>query len=80
MINIEKQSLINSLQNNQVITVMVNFYHPLNGINSPAITATVHKGITTCGKAYFYAQPIGDSHPGASITKYDIDKILSFIS
>lgn len=79
MISIQMQQQINTLNNNQVVTVLINFYHPINDYTN-GITGTVKKGITNCGKSYFYITPQGDNHPGASITKGDIKNILSFVS
>lgn len=73
MQTIETQRAIDTLTNQQTVTVR-HFYYP----QIKETTGTVHKGMTSCGKDYFYISPLGDSHPGASITKTEIIEILNF--
>ena len=67
---------INTLNNGDKVSVKLVWHHPIfNKLNET--TGTVHKGITNCGKDYFYIRPDGDNHPGASISKGDIISITN---
>ncbi len=47
--------------------------------NGSTLRGRVHTGTTTCGKKYFYIQPIGDPHPGASVTSNQVAEVLEVI-
>lgn len=69
MTHLEKiTTSIMSLKDGQSITVKTNYnyLHPF-----AVITGTLKKA-----RDWFYIQPAGDSHPGASISKGDISEIL----
>lgn len=66
---IELTTQLNALENGDTCLVTVNFYCPAFGRDNTGI-AILHKGFN-----YWYLQPSGDAHPGASITKQDIISI-----
>lgn len=70
-----KKQLIAEMNHGDIVTVKVNFCHPTH--KREPIKGTVHKGRTNFGKDFFYIQPLGDNHPGASITAGDITEVVS---